>query len=67
MTDELMERVLFLENLLKSNGVHEFTCNVAKVTRHNSRGQTYMYPQPCNCWLMDGVDESNLRSEVYDR
>jgi len=60
MTDELMERVLFLENLLKSNGVHEFTCNVAKVDRHNRRGQTYMYPQPCNCWLTNEIGESHL-------
>jgi hypothetical protein len=51
MSDELLARVEFLENLLRSNGVHEFGCRVAIVARHNSRGQTYMYPQPCNGWL----------------
>jgi hypothetical protein len=47
----LIDRLEFLENLLRNNEIHEVDCPVMAVARHNSRGQTYMMPQPCTCWL----------------
>jgi hypothetical protein len=51
LSPDLEARVHFLENLLKSNGVHEFGCRTAIVERHNRRGLSYMHPKECNCWL----------------
>lgn len=53
----LIDRLSFLETMLKDNEIHEVHCNVMAVARHNARGQSYMYPQPCNCWLNHPDDD----------
>jgi hypothetical protein len=51
--ESLHERLEFLEDLLRNNYCHESTCNISVAAAHNSRGMSYMVPQPCNCWLAD--------------
>lgn len=67
---DLKTRLDFLERLLRENQVHDFACDSSIVARHNARGQSYMYPQPCNCWLAppepDPQRESNDYREFYE-
>lgn len=44
-----------LAEIMKAHGLHESFCSVFKAQVHNSRGQTYMHPGECTCWLSKGV------------
>ncbi len=57
MTDNSLEnRLDRIDRILRENELHGPGCPVLMVRSHNNKGQTYMYPQPCNCWLSDVVE-----------
>lgn len=48
MSDGRLDRI---EAILRDHATHEPTCTVRIAEKHNARGQTYMAPGQCDCWL----------------
>lgn len=47
------DRLARIEAVMREHRMHEGTCPVRQAQVHNARGQTYMLPKPCNCWLSE--------------